>query len=246
MGPRREVGLIEPDDARHPFVEAYRNLRSSLLYMTASGERPRTILITSSVPNEGKSVTSSNLSITLANAGSRVLLVDADLRKGVLHGRFGLTPEPGLTECLTNQIPWEQVVQATKYPNLWILPRGAITHKSSELFIHEDTQKFLQESAAKYDYVIIDTAPVMAADDVTSLAPQLNGVVFVIRAEQTSARVARAALDLLYHRQVNVLGLIFNSVRPSTVDYYYYYKYRDYYSDPGHKAAAAVHKAEEA
>src|SRR5207249_10776113 len=84
-------------------------------------------------------------------------------------------------------------------------------------------------TAAAYDYVILDSAPVMAADDVTSLAPHLDGVLFIIRAEFTSGRVARAALELLYQRQVRVLGLVFNAVRPSTGDYYYYHKYKDYY-----------------
>src|SRR5882724_1613571 len=112
--------------------------------------------------------------------------------------------------------------------NLFLLARGATTQRSSEYFISESTQKFLKEAEAQYDYVILDTAPVMAADDVTSLAPHVDGVLFVIRAEYTSARVARAALELLYQRQVTVLGLVFNAVRPSSGDYYYY-KYKDYY-----------------
>jgi Mrp family chromosome partitioning ATPase len=95
--------------------------------------------------------------------------------------------------------------------------------------VSEVAKKFLSETAARYDYVILDSAPVMAADDVTSLAPHLDGVLFVLRAEYTSARVARAALELLYQRQVRVLGLVFNAVRPGRGDYYYYHKYKDYY-----------------
>lgn len=243
-GRRTEIKLIEPEDARHSFLEAYRNLRSSLLYMVEAGERPKTLLVTSSVPNEGKSVTSANLAITMANTGSRVLLVDADLRKGVLHSHFGLASGPGLSEALSHGMDWSEAVQATRVPNLSLLPRGAITHKSSEFFIGEVTEKFLREASAKYDYVMLDTAPVMAADDVTSLAPHLDGVLFVIRAEATSARVARAALELLYQRQVHVLGLVFNGVRPSSVDYYYYYKYKDYYK--AYPTAPAGSKPEKA
>ncbi len=227
-----DLKLIDTDDTRHAFLEAYRNLRSSLLYMTEATERPRTILVTSSVPDEGKSVTAANLAITMAHAGSRVLLVDADLRKGILHRRFGLPGDPGLSETLSKGLSWVEAAQATKVPNLFLLPRGATTHRSSELFIQPITEKFLKETAAKYDYLIVDTAPVMAADDVTSLAPHLDGVLFVIRAEHTSARVARAALELLYQRQVRVLGLVFNAVRPTSVDYYYYYKYHEYYNYP--------------
>ena len=101
--------------------------------------------------------------------------------------------------------------------------------------------KFLQEAIKEYDYVLIDTAPVMAADDVTSLAPRVDGVIFVIRAEYTSARVARAALDMLYQRKARVLGLVFNSVRATGSDYYYYYRYRDYY-----KARQAANRPSEA
>ena len=223
------VALISPDDRRPAFVEAYRNLRSSLLYMTEAGARPKTLLITSSVPDEGKSLTAANLSFILASSGSRVLLVDADLRRGSLHNRFGLPAEPGLTEVLDQGLNYEEALRTTSAANLWLLPRGALTHNSSELFVGAATRKLLQETAAHYDYVVVDTAPVMAADDVTSLAPHLDATLFVIRAEHTSARVAHAALELLYQRRVNVLGIVFNAVRPSTADYYYY-KYHDYYA----------------
>lgn len=256
-----EPGLLQTQDDRYAFVEAYRNLRSSLLYMSAPDERPKTILVTSSVPNDGKSLTSSNLAITLASAGARVLLVDADLRKGSLHNRFGIsTGVPGLSEALSggqalrasakDQLPatpgneqlsrtpgptqptspsWAQSVHTTKVPNLFLLPRGDTTHSSSELFLNPSTVRFLEQAAAGYDFVILDSAPVMAADDVTSLAPHIDGVIFVIRAEHTSARVALAALHLLYQRHVRVLGLVFNAVRPNSADYYYYYKYKDYH-----------------
>ncbi len=226
---KRQSSLIEPADARHAFVEAFRNLRSSLLYMAEAGARPKTILVTSSVPNDGKSLTASNLAITMASTGSRVLLIDADLRKGALHHRFGVPGEPGLSEVLSSGADWEAATHATKFNNLFVLPAGTLTIQSSELFLNEAMKRFLEEAAGKYDYVILDTVPVMAADDVTSLAPQVDGVLFVIRAVYTSARVARASLDSLYQRQVRVLGLVFNSVPASSVDYYSY-KYKHYYA----------------
>ena len=251
-----QPALLYAQDERYAFVEAYRNLRSSLLYMGHPSERPRTLLVTSSVPNDGKSLTAANLAITLASAGARVLLVDADLRKGSLHHRFGVSiGTPGLSEALgndsnadtnptqntrelatnTHQVKspatssWTGFVQPTRTTNLFLLPRGTTTHQSSELFLKPSTVKFLADAASQYDFVILDSAPVMAADDVTSLAPHVDGVLFVVRAEHTSARVARAALELLYLRQVNVLGLVFNAVRPASADYYYYYQYKDYH-----------------
>ena len=136
---------------------------------------------------------------------------------------------PGLSEALSQGLNWAEAVQATKVANLFLLARGAVTDRSSEFFTEEVTQNFRRAAAAEYHYVVADTAPVMAADDVASLAPHVDGVLFVIRAEYTSARVARAALELLYQRQVRVLGLLFNAVRPSSGDYYYYHKYKEYY-----------------
>ena len=226
---RDHSGLVQPDDPRHSFLEAYRNLRSSLLYMTASANRPKTLLVTSAVPNEGKSLTAANLAVVFAQAGTRVLLVDGDLRKGFLHHRFGLNSEAGFCEVLAEDRDWKPLVQATSFANLSILARGSTTHSSSELFLSEVTGRFLEQSSAAYDLVIINSAPVMAVDDVTSLAPLIDGTVFVLRAQVTPARVARAALELLRQRQVNLLGLILNAVPPRSVDYYYYYKYKDYY-----------------
>ena len=231
--PGRGVGFIpslQVNDQRHPFVESYRNLRSSLLYMTHTEPRPRTLLVTSSVPGDGKSLTATNLAITMAMGGSRVLLVDADLRKGNLQKRLEVEAGSGLTEVFLEGTDWRTVVKKTSIENLFLLPRGAHTQRSSEFFIGPIMDKFLKETAQEYEYVVIDTAPVMAADDVTSLAPRVDGVIFVVRAERTSARVAHAALNMLYQRKANVLGLVFNSVHARTGDYYYYYRYKDYYN----------------
>ena len=223
------IPALQAEDQRHPFVEAYRNLRSSLLYMTHAEPRPRTLLITSSVPGDGKSMTATNLAITMAMGGSRVLLVDADLRKGTLHSRFDIPNETGFSEVFLAGTDWRSAVKATAYPTLQLLPRGATTQRSSEFFIGAIMEKFLKESAQEYDYVLIDTAPVMAADDVTSLAPRVDGVIFVVRAEYTSSRVAHASLTMLYQRKAKVLGLVFNSVHVSTGGYYAYYRYQDYH-----------------
>ncbi|MCS7089996.1 MAG: polysaccharide biosynthesis tyrosine autokinase [Verrucomicrobiota bacterium] len=230
-GRNGELALLRPEDDRHAFAEAYRNVRSSLLFMpTENGhERPRLLLVTSSIPNDGKSLTVANLAITLALGGARVLLVDGDLRKGVLHRRFGVESAPGFSEVLLQKTPWRDVVRSTAVVNLALIPSGTPSQRSSELFLQPLARQVLQEMAAEYEYVVMDSAPVMAADDVTTLAPLMHGVIFVIRAQHTSARVARAALDLLYQRNVRILGLVFNAVNPKTGEYYYYSRYKDYY-----------------
>jgi capsular exopolysaccharide synthesis family protein len=224
------IPIIHESDTRHALLEAYRNLRSSLLYMATEGKRPKTLVVTSAIPSDGKSMTTANLAVTLALGGSRVLLVDADLRRGQLHAQFKLpSSTPGLTEVLSG-FPWAQAVQPTDTPNLSLLPRGNLARNPGELFLNQRTRDLLNELAAQFDYVIIDTAPVMAADDVTSLSPHVEGVIFVIRAGYTSGRVARAALDLLYQREVDVLGLVFNGVETNASEYYYY-KYKNYYAE---------------
>lgn len=221
--------VLQENDERHALVEAYRNLRSSLMFMSSSEKPPKLIVVTSAIPNDGKSTTVANLAITIARAGSKVLLVDGDLRRGVMHKRFGIEAKSGLAEVLADQIPWRDAVKPTQVPNLDLLQRGASPHNSGELFLTLGRRPFLQEVAKDYDYVLFDSAPVMAADDVCNLAPFVDGLLMVIRAEFTSARVARAALDLLYLRKVNVLGLVFNAVRADGSEYYYY-KYSDYYT----------------
>jgi len=139
-----------------------------------------------------------------------------------------LKNETGFSEVFLKGTGWRSAVQQTSFPNLSLLPRGTTTQRSSEFFIGPVMEKFLQESKQEYDYVVIDSAPVMAADDVTSLAPRMDGVIFVIRAEHTSARVAQSALNMLYQRKAHVLGLVFNSVNVNTGDYYYYYRYQNY------------------
>lgn len=221
--------MLQPQTEQHVFIESFRNLRSSLLFMFETGTRPKTILITSSAPSEGKSTIAANLAITLAQAGGKVLLVDADLRCGSIHSFFNLPLKPGLAEVLSQETTTAKVVQKTSVPNLSVIPAGEANISPSELFLGPSAQVFLREISQQYDYVIIDSVPVLAADDTTSLAPSIDGVVFVVRASFTSARSAREALDSLHQRNVRVLGLIFNRAIPSSGEQYYYYYYR-YYS----------------
>jgi polysaccharide biosynthesis transport protein len=221
------LSLLKPEDARHSFVEAFRSLRSSLLFVPEP--RPRTLLITSSIPNDGKSTAAANLAVTMANAGSKVLLIDGDLRKGEQHGNFNLAAEPGLSDLLAKGLEPSGLIKPSAIRNLFILTRGAITHNSSELFLKESVDKLLKDMAAQYDYILVDSPPVMAADDVCCLAPHVDGVLFLVRAEHTSARVARAALNVLYQRKIRLLGLVLNAVRSSSGEYYYY-GYKDYYA----------------
>ena len=226
-----KVTLLQPDDARHVFAESYRNVRSSIFFMPYEGPRPKTLLVTSAVPNEGKSTIASNLSITMALSGARTLLIDSDLRRGALRETFGISSKIGFSEVLKQEVNWREVVVPTAYPNLFILPRGKTLSQPSEHLLRESTEALLREIYNEYDYIVIDSSPVLAADDTTSLAPKIDATLFVVRLAYTSARLTRKSLELLYHRQVNVPGVILNFVDTSLPEYYYY-QYSEYYNTP--------------
>jgi len=223
--------ILSEDDSRYPLIEASNSLRSALLYgesfESLSNERPKSIVIASARPNDGKSMVSANFAITLAQAGFRVLLIDADLRRGNLHSYFSVEASPGLSEVLSGECPWTRAVAHTSVSNLDLLPSGTSPRNPGNLFIR--TGKFLAEIAGQYDYYLFDTSPVLVADDVLSLAPQVDGLLMVIRAGFTSGLIAQSALAMLQARKVNVIGLVFNAVNPKASDYYY--KYKGYYAE---------------
>jgi capsular exopolysaccharide synthesis family protein len=221
--------ILQLEDDRYPMIEAYRSLRSALLYGDSVKDRPKSIMITSARPNDGKSMVSANFAVTLAQAGAHVLLIDADLRRGVLHKHFSVAESPGLAEVLAGQSEWSTAVVHTPIPNLDILPCGTSPRQPGNLFA--TAGKFLAQIPRHYDYYLFDTAPVMVGDDVLSLAPHVDALIMVIRAGFTSGRVARAALDSLNARHVKVVGLVFNAVRSDTSDYYNY-KFKEYYPQP--------------
>ena len=226
------VTLLQPDDARHVFAESYRNVRSSIFFMPCEGPRPKTFLITSAVPNEGKSTISANLAITMALSGARTLLIDCDLRRGALREAFGVSSKIGFCEVLKQEVNWREVVVPTQYSTLFLLPRGKTLSQPSEHLLRDSTDALLKDIYSNYDYILIDSSPVLAADDTTSLAPKIDATIFVVRLAYTSARLTRKALDLLYSRQVNVPGVILNFVDTSLPEYYYY-QYSEYYNTPG-------------
>lgn len=222
------LALLRSDDNRHALFESFRNLRSSLFYLPVEGERPKAFLITSSVPNEGKSTVSSNLAAVIALSGAKTLLVDGDLRRGRLHRQFGLENDCGFSEVLKNEVSWKEAVHSTPVDNLSLIPRGrSITHPGERL-LGPTTDRFLREVYAEYEYVIIDSSPVLVADDTSSLAPKIDAVLFVVRFGQSSLRLGQRAVELLRQRQANVLGLVLNGVNVDAPEYGYY-EYSKYY-----------------
>jgi capsular exopolysaccharide synthesis family protein len=233
------LALLESDDDRHMYAESYRNLRSALLYLAVEGRRPKVLLITSAVPNEGKSTIATNLARALALGGSKVLLVDGDLRKGRIHGMLKLHSKPGLSDLLRQPEDPGKFIQATDLSNFSFLARGSITRNPGDLLLSPVLDQILAGFREQYDYVVIDSCPVFAADDTSTLAPKADGTLFVVRSRFSHARMVRDGLELLFQRQAKVLGLILNR-SDSSVSSYHYYKYAEYYSSANTEDEAEV------
>jgi capsular exopolysaccharide synthesis family protein len=186
------------------------------------------LLVTSAIPGEGKSTVCSNLSITMAQAGARVLVVDADLRRGDLSELFSVDGKIGLSSVLRGELPWREAIQKTDYETLSLLTCGPVTNQSGELLFQPIMAKLLKEFREEFDLVIFNTSPILATDDTPTLAPQFDGAVMVMRSEFTSARLVRNSLNALYQRQVNVLGIVLNCLDSKMPDYHYY-RYPKYY-----------------
>jgi len=209
-------------------AESFRSLRSSLVFMPNQQEL-KTLIITSAIPGEGKSTIASNLAITMALAGARVLLVDADLRRGDLAALFNLDGQFGLSNVLRGEMSWRSVLQPTQHQTLSLIPRGPVTNQSGELLLVPLLNELLKELKKGYDLTVFNTSPILATDDTPTLAPNFDGAIMVLRAGFTPSRLTHSALRTLYQRQVNVLGMILNCVNAEVPDYCYY-QYPKYYA----------------
>ncbi len=228
LRPPNGVRGLLATDAQPAFAESFRNLRSLLLFMSAGqNSQPKVILITSAIPKEGKTTVAANLASSLALSGSRVLLIDADLRRGSVHQIFDVPLKPGLVEVLSHEVPPAEAIVPTAQPSLFVLPAGESARSNSDAFLRNRVDLLLRDLAGQYGYIVINSAPVLATDNAACLAPSTDGVLMVVRASYTSARMAREALDRLRKRKVRVLGMVYNCA-PRSSDYYCRYS-RDYY-----------------
>ncbi|MDZ7260653.1 MAG: CpsD/CapB family tyrosine-protein kinase, partial [candidate division KSB1 bacterium] len=185
-----------------------------------------TIVITSSAPGDGKSFTSSNVAIAMAQQKNKVLLVDADLRRGVLHNTFGIPKEPGFTNFLTNMVSFQQIVRETYIPNLFVISCGAMLPNPSELLGSVQMQRFLDLAKRKFDIIIFDTPPLNAATDAVVLGTQVDVVVLVVRSGITDRDVARKKLEMFNNVPAKVLGVVLNGTAAELAhEGYSYYHY---------------------
>jgi len=206
--------------------EAFRALRTAIL-LASAGTPPKTILVTSSIPGEGKTTICTNISFALNQVGRRVLLVDVDLRRGRIGEKFGVTGKFGLSGALAGGGNWrDAVANIPDFPNLFILPSGVRPPNSAELVGSTEMQTLLDEWKADYDHVIIDSAPSLLVTDSVLLAQRVDMVLLVSRIGVTSRAGLRRTSELLHTGKASISGIVVNDIGP--VDQYYGYGYGYY------------------
>jgi succinoglycan biosynthesis transport protein ExoP len=233
----RAVNTASPDAA---VAEAYRVLRTNLIFSSPS-EGGRALVLSSANPGEGKTTTTANLAVALALNGAKVLVVEADLRRPALHQHFRIKKTPGLTDLIVSKCPASQAIQSTRFKGLQVLPCGYVPPNPAELLGSASMREIVQALRSCYDWVLIDTPPVLAMADTPVLCPLVDGVVLVVSAEQSPRPAVQRSVDQVLGVGGKIVGVVLNRVDLRRNSYYYgqYYGeyYRSYYAAPGGQAA---------
>jgi capsular exopolysaccharide synthesis family protein len=219
----------------HDFGEAFRALRTSLVGL-ASHDGPKVLAVTSAQPLEGKTTTAVNIAMALAVGGSRVLLVDADMRRPSVHKALRITNDRGLSTLLAGQSRMREVVQRTHDPNLLVIPAGRTPANPSELLASERMRALVGGlECGPFEWVIIDTPPVLAVTDAVIVAPMVSGVTFVIGADMTRWRLAQCAVEMVQSANPRAMAAVLNKVDFERNHYYYSrfygHQYKSYYTE---------------
>jgi succinoglycan biosynthesis transport protein ExoP len=227
-GPSSASALALVEDVRSPVAESYRHLRTSLL-LSSAGQPPKTILITSSQPSEGKTTTAANTAFILAKTGAEVLIIDCDLRRPRLHTNFELPNTRGLTNWLSGETDLDSLIQSYgKQPNLKLLTSGPVPPNPAELLGSEQMRKLLGILRERFAHILIDSPPAISFTDASILATMVDGVVLVVHGGRSSRAVVRRAKQQLLDVGANIFGIVLNNVKIEPHDYYSGY-YSAYY-----------------
>jgi polysaccharide biosynthesis transport protein len=214
------------------FSEALRTVRANVFLAAASEPGTKVLLITSTGPNEGKTIVSSNLAVALAQSGRRVLLVDADLRLSKVHEVFEVAREPGFSNVLQAGLPLKSVIRASSIPSLSIVTAGMVSQNAGDLIEAEHFQAAIAAVQDDFDWIVIDSPPVLAVSDVIAMVPAVTGVVFVVGAQMTGRRSAEAALEQLEAADAKILGAVLSRADVLEHSPYYNSSYVRYHGYP--------------
>jgi capsular exopolysaccharide synthesis family protein len=200
----------------------------NLMFMSTDDKPIRTLLFSSPGPSEGKSTSSINFAVMLAQQGERVLLVDADIRRPALHRAMDILREPGLTNLLVGDAEVRDAIRPNVLPNLDVLPSGPFPPNPSEMLASKRMEQLLREFEGTYSHIILDSPPILAVTDSAILGTHTDGMVLVLRSGDTEQRAAERAVDQVRRVGVRVFGAVLNEVASATVEESYYMQY--YYS----------------
>lgn len=219
------------DEGKHSMAaEAYRSLRTNI--SLSQVDRPiQTLLVTSCVPREGKSTTVANLGVTFAMAQKKVLIIDADLRRPILHRLFGIPNTQGLTHTLSDTVEFERVFNPTPIANLWVVTCGIIPPNPSELLGSQKMKVFLERAKQQFDMILLDSPPISSLADASVLGAIVDGVLFIVKVNMANRDLIKKAKEQLETVGANIIGVALNDVdvkRDGYYRYYYYYNYEYY------------------
>jgi len=215
--------LITRTNPRSPISEQYRTIRTNIQFAAVDRDI-QVIMVTSSIPGEGKSTSAANLAVVFAQQGKNVLLIDADLRKPTMHYTFNVTNTFGLTNVLTRRMDLSEAVEKTEVENLDILSSGPIPPNPAELLGSKAMDELLKQLRTEYSTIIIDTPPLMAVADAQILASKCDGSILVINSGKTVIDNVLKSKEKLTSSSARILGTILNNKKIiSKQDIYYYY-----------------------
>ena len=223
--------LITREDPKSPISEAYRSLRTSLLY-TDIDKETKSILVSSAGPGEGKTTTVANMAITYANLGKRTLLLDTDLRRPVVHQVLELQKEPGITNYLAKETKnFEDLIQKTEIENLYVVTSGIIPPNPSELLGSNKMSDLIKKLEEEWDIVLFDSPPLVAVTDATMISKEIDKIIMVVKVGQTDKKALEHTINSLENVGSPLGGVVMNAVtqKNSYGTYYYYYQYYNYY-----------------
>ncbi|GAK41120.1 tyrosine-protein kinase [Paenibacillus sp. TCA20] len=216
--------LVTAVNPKAPISEAYRTLRTNIQF-SAIDDQIKVLMVASAQSGEGKTTTVSNLAVTYAQEGKKVLLIDTDLRKPSLHQVFTVSNHAGLSSAIAAQYPVQEVLQKTAVHNLDVLPSGPIPPNPSEMLGSKKMTALLEERKEMYDIILFDTPPVLAVTDAMIISSLCDGVVLVVNSGKVKKDLVKKAKGHLEHVNARILGVVLNNLQLSKnqSNYYYYY-----------------------
>lgn len=221
-----QTPLLISADSRSSLAEAYRHLRTSILLSTA-GHAPKSLLISSSLPSEGKSTIATNTAISLAQTGAKVLIIDADMRRPRLHSIFNMKNGEGLSSLLASELADTDVMDSIKQDDktkLFVMTSGPIPPNPAELIGSEQMISLLRILNSKFTHIVIDSPPIASFTDGVLIASMVDGVILVVHAGKSSRQVVRRSRQMLQEIGAKIFGVVLNNVNLNNKDNYYYYQ----------------------